>query len=282
MASTVPERRFLNDGGNRDSTGARVEVDGIVRQFGANRVLNNLEFTVEAGEFIAVVGKSGCGKSTLLRILSGLDKPNNGALRVDGQRIDGLTPRTRVVFQDARLLPWQRVVDNVALGLPAERRHEAEQALEWVGLADKAWEWPARLSGGQKQRVALARALVWRPRLLLMDEPLGALDALTRLEMQRLIERTWVERGFTAILVTHDISEAVMLGDRVLLLEAGGVAMDVRIDLERPRRRTEAFDRFEEAILSRILGREASYPASQGDGEPETGRPTPTPLAAQS
>ncbi|MCL6627771.1 MAG: ATP-binding cassette domain-containing protein [Alicyclobacillus shizuokensis] len=282
MASTVPERRFLNDGDDRDTTGARVEVDGVVRQFDANRVLNNLEFTVKAGEFIAVVGKSGCGKSTLLRILSGLDKPNNGTLRVDGQRIEGLTPGTRVVFQDARLLPWQRVVENVALGLPAELRQEAEQALEWVGLADKAREWPARLSGGQKQRVALARALVWRPRLLLMDEPLGALDALTRLEMQRLIERTWLERGFTAILVTHDISEAVMLADRVLLLEAGRVAMDVRIDLERPRRRTAAFDGFEEAILSRILGDEASHPASEGGGAPETGRPTPAPLAAQS
>jgi sulfonate transport system ATP-binding protein len=161
------------------------------------------------------------------------------------------------MFQEPRLLPWQRTVSNVAVGLMhtanrQARRAQAAVALREVGLAGRDDAWPSVLSGGQKQRVALARALVSHPRLLLLDEPLGALDALTRIEMQELIERVWQEKGFTAIVVTHDVSEAVMLADRILLLENGAVALDVTVDLPRPRRRG---DRVAAAIEGRILER---------------------------
>ena len=161
------------------------------------------------------------------------------------------------MFQDARLLPWKRVIDNVRLGLDGEAgRARAAEALAQVGLADRAGDWPAVLSGGQRQRVALARALVHRPRLLLLDEPLGALDALTRIEMHRLIESLWLAHGFTALLVTHDVAEAVALADRVLLVEDGRIALDRRIDLPRPRSHgAPAFAALEDEILGRVLQR---------------------------
>jgi sulfonate transport system ATP-binding protein len=144
------------------------------------------------------------------------------------------------MFQDARLLPWQSVLSNVGIARGPDWRRRALDALESVGLADRADEWPAVLSGGQKQRVALARALVRQPGLLLLDEPLGALDALTRGEMQRLVERIWRRAGFTAVLVTHDVSEAVALSDRVVVLRGGRVALDLPVDLPRPRPRASA------------------------------------------
>jgi sulfonate transport system ATP-binding protein len=135
------------------------------------------------------------------------------------------------MFQEARLLPWKKIIDNVGLGLKGNWRPQALEALEAVGLADRANEWPAALSGGQKQRVALARALIHQPRLLLLDEPLGALDALTRIEMQQLIERLWQQHGFTVLLVTHDVSEAVAIADRVILIEDGEVGLDLHVEL---------------------------------------------------
>ena len=160
-----------------------------------------------------------------------------------------------MMFQDARLLPWRRVLDNVALGLPAERRAEAEAALDEVGLAERGGDWPSILSGGQRQRVALARALASRPRVLLLDEPLGALDALTRLEMQGLIERVWQEHGFTAVLVTHDVEEAVALADRIIVLSAGQVALDLRVDLPRPRdHAARRFTELKATVLDEVLG----------------------------
>lgn len=141
-----------------------------------------------------------------------------------------------MMFQDARLLPWKTVIDNVGLGLKGAWRDAALQALASVGLESRAQEWPAALSGGQKQRVALARALIHRPRLLLLDEPLGALDALTRLEMQELIVSLWQEHGFTVLLVTHDVSEAVAMADRVLLIEEKKIGLDLSVDIPRPRR----------------------------------------------
>ncbi|MCY1231879.1 Aliphatic sulfonates import ATP-binding protein SsuB [compost metagenome] len=166
------------------------------------------------------------------------------------------------MFQDARLLPWKRVLDNVALGLPRARRSEAANVLAQVGLADRAQAWPARLSGGQRQRVALARALVHHPQLLLLDEPLGALDALTRIEMQGLIESLWRRLGFTALLVTHDVSEAVALADRIVLIEDGRIAMDERVALARPRERGAAgFAQLEAKVLQRVM-RQA--PQAQG------------------
>ncbi len=160
-----------------------------------------------------------------------------------------------MMFQDARLLPWRRVLENVSLGLPAERKAEALAALDEVGLAERGSDWPSILSGGQRQRVALARALASRPRALLLDEPLGALDALTRLEMQALIERVWQEHGFTAVLVTHDVEEAVALADRIIVLAAGQVALDVRVDLPRPRdHATRRFTELKATVLDAVLG----------------------------
>ena len=174
-----------------------------------------------------MVGRSGCGKSTLLRLLAGLDQPSQGALLAGNGPLSAARDDTRLMFQDARLLPWKRVIDNVGLGLSGDWRPKAREALAAVGLADRANEWPAALSGGQKQRVALARALIHQPRLLLLDEPLGALDALTRIEMQQLIERLWQRHGFTVLLVTHDVSEAVAVADRVILIEEGRIGLDL-------------------------------------------------------
>jgi len=154
------------------------------------------------------------------------------------------------MFQDARLLPWKRVIDNVGLGLSGDWRPRAEQALAEVGLAERANEWPAALSGGQKQRVALARALIHQPRLLLLDEPLGALDALTRIEMQQLIERLWLQHGFTVLLVTHDVSEAVAMADRVILIEDGAIGLDLAVDLL-PRASTSPWTCRAHAIVAR-------------------------------
>ncbi|MFN4120294.1 ATP-binding cassette domain-containing protein [Acidovorax sp.] len=235
--------------------GVRLEVSGVDKRYGTRDVLKKAELVIAPGEFVAIVGRSGCGKSTLLRLVAGLEPASAGDIRIDGNRVDGLqSGSTRIMFQDARLLPWKRVQDNVALGLPPERRGAAADVLARVGLGDRLGEWPARLSGGQRQRVALARALVHDPRLLLLDEPLGALDALTRIEMHRLIEGLWRQSGFTALLVTHDVQEAVALADRVILIEDGQIALDQRIALPRPRVHGDAaFAQLEKRILDRVL-----------------------------
>jgi len=241
--------------------GVAVEADDVYKAFGQRGVLQGLDLAVGAGEFVAIVGRSGCGKSTLLRLLAGLETPEQGRLRVGEEAPRTGNETVRMMFQDARLLPWKRVVDNVALGLPSGRRGEAARALAEVGLAERAGEWPAVLSGGQRQRVALARALVTQPRLLLLDEPLGALDALTRIEMQALIERVWREHGSTALLVTHDVEEAVAVADRVVVVAEGRVDLAQRVDLERPRHRGHArFGAIEEAVLGRVLGHHKAEP----------------------
>jgi sulfonate transport system ATP-binding protein len=236
------------------SDGARLEIRQVSKRYGARPVLRGAQLTVEPGQFIAIVGRSGCGKSTLLRLVAGLEPASDGALFIDDQAIDGLHDDTRIMFQEARLLPWRRVLDNVTLGLPARNRAEGAEVLAQVGLAERQDEWPARLSGGQRQRVALARALVHRPRLLLLDEPLGALDALTRIEMHRLIERLWQRHRFTALLVTHDVQEAVALADRVILIEDGRIALDQAIPVARPRAPGDpALAPLEKRILDRVL-----------------------------
>jgi len=231
------------------SNGLALRLRGLDKSFGTRHVLQGLDLDVAPGEFVALVGRSGCGKSTLLRLIAGLDAPSAGVVEA------GAADERRLMFQDARLLPWKRVVDNVALGLAGrDARDRAMEALSQVGLAGRGSDWPATLSGGQRQRVALARALVHRPRLLLLDEPLGALDALTRLEMHRLIEQLWRSHGFTALLVTHDVTEAVALADRVLLIDRGGIALDASVALPRPRSRTApGFAALQDRVLRHII-----------------------------
>jgi sulfonate transport system ATP-binding protein len=241
--------------------GVRVSARGLSKAYGARDVLKSIELDVPAGQFIAIVGRSGCGKSTLLRLIAGLEELSQGELGFGRGAQAGVRPETRIMFQDSRLLPWKRVLNNVALGLPKSALPDALQALGKVGLEQRAGEWPTVLSGGQRQRVALARALVHDPELLLLDEPLGALDALTRIEMQQLIESLWRKRGFTAVLVTHDVQEAIALADRVVLIEEGRITLDQEIDLPRPRARgNPRFAALEESILARVLQHPAQLP----------------------
>ena len=241
-------------GGPAIAGGVRLDVRGVDKRYGERTVLRDARIAIEPGQFVAIVGRSGCGKSTLLRLVAGLEPVSGGTLQADGRTIDGLHDDTRIMFQEARLLPWRRVLDNVVLGLPATARERGREVLAQVGLAEREHEWPARLSGGQRQRVALARALVHHPRLLLLDEPLGALDALTRIEMHRLIEDLWQRHRFTALLVTHDVQEAVALADRVILIEDGRIALDEPIALARPRSQGDAaFAAIEKRILDRVL-----------------------------
>lgn len=258
--------------------GVHLQTLQLTKRYGEREVLKQVQLDVRPGEFIAIVGRSGCGKSTLLRLVAGLEEASAGQLLIDAgdaheQRRQNRD--TRIMFQDARLLPWKRVLDNVILGLPDSARERGRKVLAQVGLADRENEWPARLSGGQRQRVALARALVHQPRLLLLDEPLGALDALTRIEMHRLIEGLWRSHGFTALLVTHDVQEAVALADRVVLIEDGRIALDERIDLPRPRVHGDArFAALETRILDRVLQKPESEQATglpSWPGVPATG-----------
>jgi len=247
--------------------GIDLRMEGAGKRFGTRQVLQDVNLSVAAGQFVSVVGRSGCGKSTLLRLLAGLDTASVGRIRVDGRAVELSRHDTRIMYQDARLLPWQTVANNVALGLKgkgSQIRRIAIEALEQVGLADRADEWPGVLSGGQRQRVALARALAHRPRLLLLDEPLGALDALTRIEMQQLIESLWKDHGFTAVLVTHDVAEAVALADRVILIDQNTVKFDLDVRLARPRVRGDAqYASLEGQLLSRLLGRQEQHHQAQ-------------------
>ena len=231
----------------------------VAKQFGGKAVLQGINLDVYEGQFVAVIGKSGCGKSTLLRLLAGLDKPTSGEIVAGVLEAD--QKRTRIMFQEPRLLPWARVAANVGVGLTGiERgktaRKKSLEILAEVGLADRGGDWPSVLSGGQRQRVALARALVGHPSILALDEPLGALDALTRIEMQQLLERIWLAKKFTAVLVTHDVAEAVSLADRVVVIDSGRIALDLAIPIERPRRHASpelAF--FERQILDQLYNR---------------------------
>ncbi|HYZ20689.1 MAG TPA: ATP-binding cassette domain-containing protein [Rhodopila sp.] len=240
------------------TTGAAVRLRGVTKSYGDNQVLCGINLDIAPGQFVAIVGRSGCGKSTLLRLLAGLDQPTAGRIELDGATT-GWRDEVRLMFQEPRLLPWQRVGANVEVGLAharpgPERRRQATDAIAQIGLAGRERDWPSVLSGGQKQRIALARALVSHPRVLAFDEPLGALDALTRIEMQALIERVWLDKGFTAVVVTHDVTEAVFLADRILLLDAGQVAMDVPVNLPRPRRHGDPrAAAIEGEILARLL-----------------------------
>lgn len=209
-------------------------------------VLDDIEFKISENEFICIIGKSGCGKSTLLNLIAGFMKPDHGEILLDGTLIQGPSAQKGVVFQEHGLFPWCTVKQNVAFGLKLAKRKDAMQQadyyLDLVGLTDYKEKYPGSLSGGMAQRVGIARALATDPKLLLMDEPLGALDAMTREKMRAEILNIWYKKKKTILFVTHSVPEAVYLADRVILLKDGRVKLDKRIELERPRKvRTEAF-----------------------------------------
>lgn len=257
MASVVP----LTAAALRSGGGAAVSLRKVEKSFAGRKVLRTLSLEIGRGVFVSMVGRSGCGKTTLLRLIAGLEELDRGELEVADTTGGGQRSDVRLMFQDARLLPWKSVIDNVRLGLPQSALPAAWAALRDVGLQDRAEDWPAKLSGGQRQRVALARALVHRPKVLLLDEPLGALDALTRIEMHGLIERLWLENGFTTLLVTHDVHEAVVLADRVVVVDEGAIVFDVTIDLPRPRVRSSTdLAALEEAILRQVLKTTNEHP----------------------
>jgi len=207
---------------------AAASVRRLTRRFGDRAVLDDLDLDIAPGEFVALIGRSGSGKSTLLRALAGLDQEVTGQVSVTGP--------VSVAFQEPRLVPWKRVLDNVGLGLrTADPQVAARTALAEVGLAERALAWPATLSGGEAQRASLARALVREPRLLLLDEPFSALDALTRITMHRLVVSLWQRHKPAVLLVTHDVDEALALADRVLVLGEGRIAHSSPITLPRPR-----------------------------------------------
>ncbi|WP_199856595.1 ABC transporter ATP-binding protein [Nocardia suismassiliense] len=225
-----------------------VRTRALRRGFGERVVLRDIDLDIARGEFVALLGRSGSGKSTLLRALAELDYdvPGSGELTVPAERA--------VVFQDSRLLPWIRVLDNVILGLRGTGAAErGRAALAEVGLAGREKAWPRELSGGEQQRVALARSLVREPELLLADEPFGALDALTRIRMHVLLQDLCARHKPAVLLVTHDVDEALLLADRVLVLDEGRIALDQRIDLERPRRHGDpAFIRHRSLLLASL------------------------------
>jgi sulfonate transport system ATP-binding protein len=234
-----------------------VKVLRVSKHFGKERVLREIDLDVAEHELVVVVGRSGCGKSTLLRLLAGLETASEGQIFVDGLGLRGTNAVARLMFQTSALLPWKTVLGNVVLAAPRtiDAPTVAMEALSQVGLADRAKDWPSILSGGQQQRVALARALASQAGLLLLDEPLGALDALTRLEMQALIEKIWVKRRFSIVLVTHDVEEAVTLADRVLVMDHGQFVFEKEIFVARPRARTSAeLVKLKEEILFRVMG----------------------------
>lgn len=239
---------------NWQVTGDDIEIETVGKRFGERPVLDGLSLSIAAGEFVAVIGRSGCGKTTLLRLLAGLDMVSSGRIRIGGRKVDGLQRNTRLLFQDARLLPWQTVAGNVGIAREVGWQAQAAAALADVGLSDRGNDWPAKLSGGQRQRVALARALVSSPHVLLLDEPFGALDALTRREMHELLLRIWRARRFTTLLITHDVSEALALADRIVVMKSGRIVREEIVPLDRADRREGCPDlgRIHDRILQSV------------------------------
>lgn len=243
------------------SAGAAIDIRNVTQAFRSSDndlpVLDDISISVEPGELIALVGPSGSGKSTLIRLLAGLDKPLFGSVHVGGALVTAPDPSRALVFQDPTLLPWRTVRGNVAIG-PQARRVKAgsgkriDDALALVGLTDFADAWPAQLSGGMAQRAALARALVNDPSVLLLDEPLGRLDALTRRDLQGELLRLWQERGFTAVLITHDVSEALVLADRLVVLSPRPARIREIVDITLDRPRDQSTPEFV-ALRARIL-----------------------------
>jgi len=229
--------------GTVQTPGMALSIERVSHQFQLKDsplpVLSKVDLRIEPGEFVALLGPSGCGKSTLLRLIAGLDLPTKGRILADGQPITGPDPSRVVVFQDPTLYPWRTVQDNVALGLEARgilnrHRHRVEDALKLVGLTGFAHAYPHQLSGGMAQRAALARALVNDPRLLVLDEPLGRLDSLTRLTMQSELVDLWQRSGFSTVLVTHDVEEALFMATRVVVFSGRPATPIAEFQIERP------------------------------------------------
>jgi NitT/TauT family transport system ATP-binding protein/sulfonate transport system ATP-binding protein len=240
-----------------------VTINNLSKSYSINgrnlNVLQGVSNHIRAGESLAIVGASGSGKTTLLRVLAGLEEADRGDVMIDGRPIHGFGTDRAVIFQEPRLLPWLSVLDNV--GFPLENRGvkkavaraQAQTYVELVGLADFAEALPSQLSGGMAQRVGIARALAVKPEILLLDEPFGALDAMTKITMQEELARIWRDEKVTMILVTHDLEEAVFLADRVLILpkEKGGRVREIDVDLPRPRSRSESrFVKLREELLA--------------------------------
>ena len=239
-------------------SGAEVTLRTLSKSFAGRRVLHAVDLDIAAGQFVSIIGPSGAGKSTLLRLVAGLEAPTRGRieLRTTGRKAD-----VRMMFQEDRLMPWRTVERNVTLGLKG-RQEDAADILRAVGLEGRGDEFPIVLSGGQRQRVALARALIHEPDLLLLDEPFGALDAITRAAMQLLLEQLLAAHPRTVLLVTHDVEEALLLSDRVLLIKDGGIARDLIFDGPRPRHRGDpALAALKEELLDGLLSAEGSLPA---------------------
>ncbi|OIK28783.1 ABC transporter ATP-binding protein [Streptomyces malaysiense] len=249
---------------------ATVEFRGLRREFGATVALDGLDLTVRPGEFLALLGPSGCGKTTALRMLAGFEHPDSGAVLVDGRDITQVPAHRRdagMVFQSYSLFPHLDAIDNVAFGLrmrgvrAAERRARAAELLELVGLGDKGERFPHQLSGGQQQRIALARALALRPRVLLLDEPLSALDAKVRLSLREEIRRLQQELGITTLFVTHDQEEALSVADRVAVMRAGR--------LEQCAEPAELYGRPATAFVAEFVGTMSRIPGELKDGTVE-------------
>ncbi|ARU93663.1 ABC transporter ATP-binding protein [Tatumella citrea] len=223
-----------------------VSVQGLSRQYAGRTVLSNIQLELQQGEFVALLGRSGSGKSTLLKALAGLDSRATGSGELQ------VPENFSVAFQDSRLLPWLRVLDNIVLGDNSKSfRREGLQVLAGVGLAGRETNWPSDLSGGEQQRAALARCLVRKPALLLADEPFGALDALTRLNMQELLRRLCHQYQLTVLLVTHDVDEAIALAQRVIVLDQGGISLELTIG-QQSARQPEQHEIYRQQLLKAL------------------------------
>ena len=253
-----------------------IRIEGLHKVYGAGtgvpvRALNGVDLQIADGEFVSVVGPSGCGKSTLLRILAGLDGFDDGTLTLDRRAIEGPSPEIGFVFQAANLLPWLTVRENVRLPLrvgrsPPSKAVDIDALLEMTGLSDFGQRYPYELSGGMQQRAGICRALVRNPRILLMDEPFGALDALTRERMNLELQRIWETNRKTIVLITHSISEAIFLGDRVIVMSSrpGRIVADLPVPIARPRSLDAIISHPDYSRLSREIRRLLN---AQGDVE---------------
>ena len=240
-----------------------IEIRDVSKNYGELRVIENITLSIRSGELLSIVGASGCGKSTLLRLLIGLDDEYTGEITLRGERIQGTSLDRGIVFQDHRLFPWLSVAENVGLGLinaqqPAEHKRKAiAEHIELVGLSGFEDAYPHQLSGGMAQRAAIARGLINQPKILLLDEPFGALDALTRSSLQAELQRIWQTAGITMILVTHDVDEAVYLGDRVVIMQPrpGRIRRVLDVDVAHPRDRADVrLKALTEQVRGEILG----------------------------